>query len=94
MNGPFFVASEARFESKEAYGKIKVKGRQVFNASVNFVTHPITVPVTYRPISMGDEKKDIPYFFVLDKSGKIKYATSGKFDDKKFEKILDVIEEN
>jgi hypothetical protein len=40
------------------------------------------------------EKKDIPYFFVLDKTGKIKYATSGKFDDKKFEKILDVIEEN
>ena len=40
------------------------------------------------------EKKDIPYFFVLDKTGKIKYATSGIFDDKKFEKILDVIEEN
>lgn len=40
------------------------------------------------------EKKDIPYFFVLDKTGKIKYATSGKFDDKKMEKILDVIEEN
>lgn len=40
------------------------------------------------------EKKDIPYFFVLDKTGKIMYATSGKFDDKKLEKILDVIEEN
>lgn len=40
------------------------------------------------------EKKDIPYFFVLDKNGVIKYATSGKFEDKKLEKILDVIEEN
>lgn len=40
------------------------------------------------------EKKDVPYIFVLDPTGKIKYATSGKFDDKKFTKILDVIEEN
>jgi hypothetical protein len=40
------------------------------------------------------EKKDIPYFFVLDKTGKIVYATSGKYDDKKFEKIIDIIEEN
>lgn len=40
------------------------------------------------------EKKDIPYFFVLDKTGKIVYATSGKFDDKKLEKIIDIIEEN
>lgn len=40
------------------------------------------------------KKKDVPYFFVLDKTGKIKYATFGSFDDKKMEKILDVIEEN
>ncbi len=40
------------------------------------------------------EKKDIPYFFVLDKTGKIVYATSGKYDDKKMEKIIDIIEEN
>lgn len=40
------------------------------------------------------EKKDIPYFFVLDKNGKIAYATSGPYDDKKMEKILDIIEEN
>lgn len=40
------------------------------------------------------EKKDIPYFFVLDKTGKIAYATSGKFSDDKLEKILDIIEEN
>ncbi|MBN8696958.1 MAG: hypothetical protein J0L87_10530 [Bacteroidetes bacterium] len=40
------------------------------------------------------EKKDIPYFFVLDKTGKIAYATSGKYDDSKMEAILDVVEEN
>ncbi len=40
------------------------------------------------------EKKDTPYFFVLDKNGKIMYATSGKFDEKKLEKISDFIEEN
>jgi hypothetical protein len=40
------------------------------------------------------EKKDIPYFFVLDKTGKIAYATSGEFKDEKLEAILDVIEEN
>jgi hypothetical protein len=40
------------------------------------------------------QKKDIPYFFILDKTGKIIYATSGKYDDKKLEKIIDIIEEN
>ena len=40
------------------------------------------------------EKKDIPYFFVLDKTGKIVYATSGKYDGKKLDKIVDILEEN
>lgn len=40
------------------------------------------------------EKKDVPYFFVLDKEGKIVYATSGKYDSKKLEKIVDILEEN
>jgi hypothetical protein len=40
------------------------------------------------------QKKDVPYFFVLDKTGKIKYATYGSYDEKKMEKILDIIEEN
>ncbi len=38
------------------------------------------------------EKKDIPYFFVLDKEGKIIYAASGKFSASKMdavEKALD-----
>lgn len=40
------------------------------------------------------EKKDIPYFFVLDKTGKIVYATSGKYEESKLDKIIDIIEEN
>lgn len=38
------------------------------------------------------EKKDIPYFFVLDAEGKILYATTGKFTEDKMEHIEDVLE--
>ena len=38
------------------------------------------------------EKKDIPYFFVLDPEGKIVYATSGKFSTDKLDKVEEVME--
>jgi len=38
------------------------------------------------------EKKDIPYFFVLDPAGKIVYATSGKYTSEKMEELEAVIE--
>lgn len=38
------------------------------------------------------EKKDTPYFFVLDAEGKIVYATSGKFTEKKLDEVEGVIE--
>ena len=38
------------------------------------------------------EKKDIPYFFVLDPEGKIVYATSGKYTDAKMDKVETVME--
>lgn len=38
------------------------------------------------------EKKDIPYFFVLDKEGKIVYATSGKYSKAKMDEIEEVLE--
>ncbi len=38
------------------------------------------------------ERRDIPYFFVLNKEGKIVYATSGAFSDSKLDAIEDVIE--
>jgi hypothetical protein len=38
------------------------------------------------------EKKDIPYFFVLDEAGKIVFATSGKYTAAKMSQVEDVIE--
>lgn len=38
------------------------------------------------------EKKDIPYFFVLDKEGKIVYATSGTYSKAKMDEIEEVLE--
>lgn len=43
--------------------------------------------------SLDFEKKDVPYFFVLDKAGKILYATSGKYVAKKMDEIEAVMEE-
>lgn len=42
--------------------------------------------------SLDFEKKDIPYFFVLDPQGKIVYATSGKYSEDKMEAIEEKIE--
>ena len=39
------------------------------------------------------EKKDIPYFFVLDKEGNIVYATSGRFSEDKLGELEDSIED-
>ena len=38
------------------------------------------------------EKKDVPYFFVLDPEGKIVFATSGKFTEAKLDEIESKIE--
>jgi len=38
------------------------------------------------------EKRDTPYFFVLDDGGKIVYATSGKYNVKKMDEIESVLE--
>jgi hypothetical protein len=38
------------------------------------------------------EKKDIPYFFVLDENGKIVFATSGKYTAQKMDQVEEVIE--
>lgn len=46
---------------------------------------------TYKQ-ALDFEKKDIPYFFVLDPQGKIVYATSGKYSESKMEEIEENIE--
>jgi len=39
------------------------------------------------------ERKDVPYFFVLDPNGKIVYATSGAFSDRKLDRVEASIDE-
>ena len=46
---------------------------------------------TYKD-ALDFEKKDVPYFFVLDPEGKIVFATSGKYTDDKLEEIESKIE--
>ncbi|MBL6447540.1 hypothetical protein JMN32_14575 [Fulvivirga sp. 29W222] len=43
--------------------------------------------------SLEFEKRDVPYFFVLDKVGKVIYATSGGYSEKKMSEIEELIEE-
>lgn len=46
---------------------------------------------TYKQ-ALDFEKKDIPYFFVLDPDGKIIHATSGKYTPAKMDAVEEVIE--
>jgi hypothetical protein len=46
---------------------------------------------TYKE-SLDFDKKDIPYFFVVDPTGKIVFATSGKYDEEKMDQIEEKIE--
>lgn len=39
------------------------------------------------------EKRDIPYFFVLDQAGKIVYATSGAFSETKMDALEEAIQD-
>lgn len=41
--------------------------------------------------ALAFEKRDVPYFFLLDKEGNIIHATSGVYSDKKMEDIEDMI---
>jgi hypothetical protein len=42
--------------------------------------------------ALNFEKKDVPYFFVLDKEGKILYATSGRYSVAKMNEVENVLE--
>lgn len=46
---------------------------------------------TYKE-ALDFEKRDIPYFFVLDPQGKIVYATSGKYTEAKMDAVEEHIE--
>lgn len=46
---------------------------------------------TYKD-ALDFERRDIPYFFVLDPFGKIVFATSGAYTDEKMDQVEEVIE--
>src|SRR5687768_6023894 len=46
---------------------------------------------TYKE-ALDFEKRDIPYFFVLDPQGKIVYATSGKYTEEEMDAVEEKIE--
>ena len=46
---------------------------------------------TYKE-ALDFEKRDIPYFFVLDPTGKIVFATSGAYSEDKLDQVEEVIE--
>ena len=41
--------------------------------------------------SLGFDRRDTPYFFVLDEVGKIVYAASGNYSDAKMDQILELL---
>ncbi len=47
---------------------------------------------TYKE-ALDFERRDIPYFFVLDPNGKIVYATSGAFSEDKMDKVEESIDQ-
>ncbi len=46
---------------------------------------------TYKE-ALDFEKKDVPYFFVLDKEGKIIYATTGPYSEDKMDEVEEVLD--
>jgi hypothetical protein len=46
---------------------------------------------TYKE-ALDFEKKDVPYFFVLDNEGMIVYATTGRYSDEKMAKVEEVLD--
>ncbi len=45
---------------------------------------------TYRE-ALGFEKRDVPYFFILDKQGKIIHTVTGAYSENKMEEIEDIL---
>lgn len=76
-----------------ATGTAKKKALQ--NVDPNLLPYILFYKGELKPYkeALDFEKKDVPYFFVLDKEGKILYATSGKYAAKKMDEIESVMEE-
>jgi hypothetical protein len=71
----------------QAKKKLKEETDKAFYPHVLFYKGELK---TYKE-SLGFDKKDTGYFFVLDKAGKIVYATSGRFSQKKMDEVEDIL---
>ena len=71
----------------------KAKQQLKDDTSVEFYPHVLFYKgklKTYKD-ELEFDKKDTGYFFILDKEGKIVYATSGKYSDQKMSEMEDIL---
>ena len=78
---------------KAAYGKVMKKMKS--KTDPKLVPHIMFYKGELKKYkqALDFEKKDVPYFFVLDKQGKIVFATSGSYNDDKLDEIENLLEE-
>jgi hypothetical protein len=78
---------------KAAYGKamkeMKEKVDPKLHANILFYKGSLK---DYKD-QLNFDRKDVPYFFVLDPEGKIVYATYGRYTSTKMQEIVDAVEE-
>jgi hypothetical protein len=70
------------------------KKKAVKNVDPNLLPYLLFYKGELKPYkeALDFEKKDVPYFFVLDAEGKIVYATSGSYNAKKMDAVEAVME--
>ena len=78
---------------KAAYGKVMKKMKS--KTDPKLVPHVMFYKGELKKYkqALDFEQKDVPYFFVLDKQGKIVFATSGSYNDDKLDEIESLLEE-
>lgn len=78
---------------KAAYGKVMKKMKD--KTDPKLVPHIMFYKGELKKYkeALDFEKKDVPYFFVLDKQGKIVFVTSGSYNDDKLDEIENLLEE-
>jgi hypothetical protein len=79
---------------KEAVaGTIEKKMKKGIDPVLHKHTLIYTGPIGDFKDGLGLKEKDTPYFFLLDKDGKVVYTTSGAYADSKLEKAEEILDE-
>ncbi len=83
------------FTGVKAAAEGTAKRKAVDNIDERLLPHILFYKGKLKPYKekLDFERKDIPYFFVLDDEGQIVYATSGKFTESKLSQVEDAIED-